>query len=507
LLDEDEEQEYLELLEEEERSQARASHLAFMEYCWMKKEPFIPGFHTRIICERIDKAFEDFRAGKCTYLKINVHHRSGKSDILSRYTPPHFLGEFPDCEVMSVSFKAALTEKFTAFARNIVKSPRYSSLYPRIGLSQESNAKAYWELVDKETGQPTFGKLFGSGLTSGITGSGGHLVLCDDPISGRAAAESSTIRENVWSAIADDLLTRLAPVHIVIFLMTTWHWDDPSGRISNAMAEDPDFPQFEELTFPAKAEDYRGEGTYPGKYLFLDRYPESWYRSQYAILGKYSASSLLDCNPMPRTGGMLSTEFITYVENMVVDNDKVWARVWDLAHTAVQRNGDDPDWTSGTKMAFERRVGEDVPYLYIADVTRTREGAVKRDLIIKKSALSDGAYVRQAVENTIDSKDAYEYISAALPEISWTKINGKGDKAARATPLEAIFATPGHVIVQKASWNDDWVDELMRFDGGGQDHDDQVDNLSAGYALLVAGASRFDEDTSAALAARRRRLR
>lgn len=502
MLDEDEEAEYLELLEEEERMYARSSHLAFMEYCWMKNEPFVPGFHTRAICARIDQAFEDFRAGKCTYLKINVHHRSGKSDILSRYTPPHFLGEFPDCEVMSVSFKAALTEKFTAFARNIVKSPRYASLYPRIGLSQESNAKAYWEIVDKETGAPTFGKLFGSGLTSGITGSGGHLVLCDDPISGRAAAESSTIRDNVWSAIADDLLTRLAPVHIVIFLSTQWHWDDPSGRISKAMESDPDFPRFEELTFPAKAEDYRGPGTYPGKYLFLERYPESWYRTQYAVLGKYSAASLLDCNPIPRTGGVLSTDGVVYVDHLAVDTDKVWARVWDLAHTAVQRNGDDPDWTSGTKMAFERREGEDVPYLYIADVTRTREGAVKRDKLIKATAMSDGVYVKQAVENTIDSKDAYEYISVALPEISWTKINGKGDKAVRATPLEAIFASPGHVIVQKAKWNDEWADEVVRFDGSGQDHDDQVDNLSAGYAMLV-GDGTFDEAVRAGMAALR----
>lgn len=507
MLNDEEEQEYLELLEEEERDVARSSHLAFMDYCWMKNDPFIPGFHTRAICARIDQAFEDFRNGKSTYLKINVHHRSGKSDILSRYTPPHFLGEFPDCEVMSVSFKAALTEKFTAFARNIVRSKKYAELYPRVGLSKESNAKAYWEIVDKETGEPTFGKLFGSGLTSGITGSGGHLVLCDDPIAGRAAAESKTIRDNVWSAIADDLLTRLAPVHIVIFLMTTWHWDDPSGRISQAMEDDPDFPQFEELTFPARAEDYRGPGTYPGKYLFLERYPEQWYRTQRAVLGKYSAAALLDCNPMPRTGGMLTTEWITYVDEMAVDSDKVWARVWDLAHTAVQRNGDDPDWTSGTLMAFERRGNDPVPYLYVADVARTREGAVKRDKMIRLKATGDGVYVRQAIENTIDSKDAYEYVSAALPEISWTKINGKGDKAARATPLEAIFAAPGHVIVARAEWNDDWVDEIMRFDGGGQDHDDQVDNLSAGYAMLVASAAHIDDESSAALAARRRRQR
>ena len=238
-----------------------------MDYTWAKTEPFVKGFHTRKICERIDRAFETFRNGKSTYLVVNVHHRSGKTDLLSRYTPPHFLGEFPECEVMSVSFKAALTEKSTSFARNIVKSEKYAKLYPNVGLSQEANAKAYWEIVDKRTNKPTFGKLFGSGLSSGITGSGGHLVLCDDPLSGRVAAESSTIRDNVWDAFANDLMTRLAPVNIVIVLATQWHWDDPCGRIEKAMKTDPDFPRFEFLRFPARAKDYQ-EMSIPGSYSF-----------------------------------------------------------------------------------------------------------------------------------------------------------------------------------------------------------------------------------------------
>ena len=484
---------------------ARRRHLDFMAYCWRKTEPFVIGFHTRKICERIDKAIADFRRGKSTYLIINVHHRSGKSDILSRFLPPHFLGEFPECEVMSTTYKAGLTEKFTSDARNIFRSEKYNRLYPEIALSPESNAKAYWEIVDAKNNNPLGGKLFGSGLSSGITGSGGHLILCDDPLSGRGDAESKVIRDNIWDAITNDLFTRLAPVHIFIMLATWWHEDDPSGRIREAMKDIPGFPKFETLSFPARAEDYRGEGKYPGKYLFLERYPESWYKSQRAMLGKYGAAALLDCNPSVRSGGRLSTDGIVYVDSMRVTKDKRWARVWDLAHTAKQRAGSDPDWTSGTLMAFETKPESPVPYLYIADVKRTREGAKKRDELIKETARKDGVYVKQAIENTIDSKDAYEYISDAIQEISWTKLSVKGDKAARATPLESIFETPGHVIVQRGEWNDDWINELLQFDGTGRHHDDQVDNLSAGYAYLVAGGAGFDEDIRQEMAALRSR--
>lgn len=473
---------------------ARRHHLDFMQYTWAKTEPFVVGFHTRKICERIDRAFEDFRNGKSTYLIVNVHHRSGKSDILSRYLPPHFLGEFPDKEIISVSFKAALTEKFTAYARNIFKSEKYQQLYPSIELSQESNAKAYWEIIDKKTGKPTYGKLFGSGLSSGITGSGAHLALCDDPISGRAAAESTVIRDSVWDAITNDLFTRLAPVHIVIILATQWHHDDPSGRIRKAMKDDPYFPQFDIMTFPAKADDYEGEGKYPGKYLFLERYPEMWYRTQRSLLGKYGAAALLDCNPVLRTGSILSVEYITVEPIVPEDKELKWARVWDLAHTAKQRNGNDPDWTSGTKLAFEKRDGDPILHLWIADVFRTRDGAKKRDKAIYDIATKDGYYVMQAVENTIDSKDAYEYITAEMPDVKWKKLTIKGDKAARVSPLEKIFETPGHVHIKEADWNDAWISEIASFDGQGKAHDDQVDNLSAGYSLLVSDKTYFDDD-------------
>ena len=480
----------LELYQAKYRDKCRKTHLGFMEYTWMKSgEPFIKGFHTDIICNRIDQAFKDFRNGKSTYLKIGIHHRSGKSDLLSRYLPPHFLGEFPDCEVISTTYQAALTQKFTAFARNIFRSEKYGELYPNLALSQESNAKAYWEIVDSKTGKPTQGKLFGSGISSGITGSGGHLVLLDDPISGRKDAESKVIRDGVWDAFTNDLMTRLAPVHIVIILATQWHWDDPQGRIDSEMQRNPDFPRFETLRFPAKATDYHGEGSYPNKYLFMERYSESWYKSQYATLGRYGAAALLDCDPQQRSGGLLSTDGIIWhdKDDKTIPSDTAiqWAQVWDLAHTAKQRGGDDPDYTSGTLLGFQTVPNDPIPHLWIKHVARFREGAKRRDALIKMYSKKAGRFVKHAIENSIESKDAYEYIKSAIPDYSWQLVNLKGDKTVRATPLEPIFEAPGHVHVLRGEWNDDWLDEIIKFDGLGNTHDDQVDNLSAGYALLV----------------------
>ena len=457
----------------------RKEHIRFMRHCWRGMNPLVEGFHTSKICSRIDRAIDDYRNGKTTYLLINVHPRAGKSDIVSRYLGAHFLGEFPKAEVMQVSFAADKAVEFSAFARTIIESEKYKALYPNMALSNDTNRKDHYLTADG-------GGLMATGLQGHLTGSGYVLGILDDYCAGRAEAESKVQRDSAWNAFTNDFMTRIAPVGIVIVLATQWHDDDITGRIKKAMRDDPDFPRFEIMQFPARACDYKGEGQYNGEYLFEERYSKQWYLAQYATLGKYSAAALFDCNPMPRTGGRFNLETIDWLEAIPEDKKLRWARVWDLAHTAKQRAGDDPDWTSGTKLAFHNVPGDKVPHLWIADVVRTREDAPKRDALIKQTAERDGVYVRQAVESSLDAKDAYNYLRNAMPSISWNKINAmKGDKGTRATPLEPIFEAKGHVHVLRGAWNDQWIDELMRFDGLGKEHDDQVDNLSAGYLFLV----------------------
>jgi phage terminase large subunit-like protein len=467
------------LLIETKAGRARGSHLEFMRTMWRGMSTFTPGFHTVKICARIDKAIQDYRDGKSTYLLINVHPRAGKSDIISRYLGPHFLGEFPRTEVMQVSYAAEKAVEFSAFTRNIFDMPLFKIAYPNLKISADTNRKDHYLTQEG-------GGLMATGLQGHMTGSGYVLGILDDYCSGRAEAESRVQRESAWNAFTNDFLTRSAPVHIIIVLATQWHDDDITGRIKKAMLSEPDFPRFESMQFPAKAIDYKGEGNYPNEYLFEERYGKEWYRGQYATLGKYSASALMDCNPMLRTGGRISIENIEWIEEIPKGKSLSIVRIWDLAHTAKQRGGDDPDWTSGTKLAFERVPGEPVPFLWVFDVMRTRDDAPARDAKIRTISRMDGTQVRQAVESSLDAKDAYPYLRDSMPEISWQRIDlGKGDKATRAVPLEAIFEAKSHVKVMHGAWNDAWIDEILRFDGLGKEHDDQVDNLSAGYHMQM----------------------
>ena len=475
--------------------QAKKHHLNFMQHCWQMKDPFIVGLHTRKICEYIDQAVEDFKQGKSTYLRIKVHPRAGKSDLVSRYLPARFIGEFPDDSVMNISYAKHLAESFSRFGMNLVQSEQYRELFPDVRLDRSAagnwNIKTYNPVIDDYVHQQ--GQVLASGLTSGINGQGYSLGILDDYISGRADAESSTTREKIWNEFTDSFLMRRAPVSITIVLATQWHIDDIHGRIQNRNDLDhpdynPDFPQFESLSFPAERDAAESElaKEYPGEYLFLERFSEEHYRSLFGSMSPYSAAALLNCDPVPREGGILNTNGVVW-HNDLADFPRIpYFRVWDYAHTSKERTGADPDYTGGTLIGFERGALNPATRMptwkiWILDYSQFREGAVERDRKIREIANKDGDLVKILVECSVDSKDGYNYLKKQLSGIYSVKaVFPKGDKVQRCTPVEPIFEA-GNIHVMRAPWNKVWLSGIQRFDGSGKTHDEMVDNITAGF--------------------------
>lgn len=482
---------------------ARYSHEEFIRYTWQKStEPFIVGMHTKEICRLIDEAIEDYRHGKSTFLVIKVPFRHGKSDMISRYLPPHFLGEFPDSEVMLVTYASSLAEGFSRFGRTLMRSDEYKSLYPNAEVSKTNGGVQQWG-IEGHTGI-----LTASGLSSGITGKGYHLGLCDDYCASRAEAESETIRNSTWEHFTNDFLTRRAPVSITIVLATQWHEDDVIGRIEKKINPDceeydEDFPKFKIVSFPAHngeadigvkdREKYGDNKTHiehvKYEWLFPERFSASWYKGQFASLGDYASSGLLQCNPVKRGGNQLRIDKIQWHDSLDVFPKTKYYRVWDLAHTAKQTQKQDPDYTAGTLLTYTKKVdenGETVWVLWIKNVTRFRLNAPERDGLIRQTTEADGASVGVAVESSLDSKDTVSSLQNALAgRRVVTPIRIKhGDKVARMSYVEPIFDA-GNVHVYRGDFSMDWLQEAQSFPSG--KHDDMMDNITAGYELICEG--------------------
>jgi predicted phage terminase large subunit-like protein len=447
---------------------------------WQRtRTPLLVGPHTRAICERLDRAIEDYRNGESTFLMVQVPFRHGKSDLVSRYLPPRFMGLFPDDDVIVAAYAASLVCTFARFGRMIVRDPKYRNVFPGMSLSRETQSVNEWGL------EGHLGKSYWVGLGGSITGKGGSLILIDDFFKSREEAESEVIREKVWDSIRHDILTRRAPVAIVIILATPWHPDDPFGRIRKEMAASPDFPRFEEHRFPAwtESEIEEDENGRPKRiFLFPERFSELWYRSQEATLGTYGTASLLQCDPVPKLGNLFRVDKVQIVEPEEMPTDIVYTRGWDLASSEKQRVKDNPDYTVGVKLGIKWHLlagtTEKVPVLYISDVVRGRWQAPQRDKIIKSTALADGA-ITVGVEAFGAYKDAYVNISQALTGLRMVKkLQLAGDKVSKWSPLEPIFEA-GNVYMARAAWNQAFLDELRAVPGAA--HDDQADALSVAY--------------------------
>ena len=474
------------LIQEKIRRDKRDHHLKFMDHTWMSQvDSFIIGLHTRKICERLDAAIEDYKNGISSYIRISVHHRSGKSEIVSVNLPPRFLAMLPESEIMQVSYNQGKAQESATKGMRLVETSGFQELFPNttIGRSAVSN----WNLV--RDGKTVKGHIYSAGLMAGLIGRGYHLGILDDYCGSKEQAESSVYRNKTWDAFTNDFLTRQAPVSITIILATWWHADDLHGQIENKNNPDhedydPDFPVFEHISFPAKAEDYQGEGEYPGEYLFEERMGKEWYPKTYAFLGEYSSSAVMDCDPTSKFGAILNTRSIKTHASVTEFPDIPYYRVWDLAHTEKQRIGADPDFTGGTLLGFQiigKHEKKNIYALWIKDYVEFREKAVIRDKSIEKVYRRDGNKVRVIVENSLDSKDAAEYLKAALYGLATvTAVNCKGDKVVRCTPLEPIFEA-GNVHILNGEWNKKWKRSVKEFDGTGKTHDEAIDNMTCGY--------------------------
>jgi len=458
---------------EAHKGHARYSHLAFMEYCWQRQRPFKQGIHTIAICSEIDKAFENFRNGISTFLIVLVCFRQGKSEIVSRFLPAHFLGEFPDNEVILTSHNSKLATKFSRFSRSVVRSKKYAELYPEVKISRDKSGVEEWGI------EGTQGLAQFYGITSGSAGTGGSLIVVDDYFGNREDAESEVMREKVFESFTDNIFTRRADPCIFLFTVTPWHVDDVVGRIKKKMEEDKTYPQFKIVKFPAKSKEYESG------YLFPEMYSSQWYGDMEKVLGPYGTASLMQCDPQLKAGNMIRVDKVKfYDDDSELPDGLIWSRGWDLASTVKQTQKQDPDYTVGIKTGIQwiksSIPGHDIPIIYIDDCVFGQWEATQRKKIIISTTIADG-YIKCGVEAFAAYKDAYVEVRDTLIGIRQViKMQLPGDKIAKASVLVPAFEA-GNVYMRRAPWNDFLLKHIREFPGGA--HDDGVDAIVVSYEL------------------------
>lgn len=175
--------------------------------------------HHALICG----AIQDTAEGRIENLMLLFPPGSAKSTYADVVAVPWFMARYPRHHVILASYASEIAKKQGRRARQLIRSKSFQNLMG-VNLRGDQSAADEWALDNGS-------EFMAGGLLSGLTGNRAWLGILDDPIRGREAAESKTIRDKTWDAYVDDFCSRLVPGAPQIMILTRWHQDDPAGRI------------------------------------------------------------------------------------------------------------------------------------------------------------------------------------------------------------------------------------------------------------------------------------
>jgi hypothetical protein len=161
--------------------------------------------------------------GSVPNLMVLMPPGSAKSTYSDVVFIPWFMARKPRRNVILASYASDIAKKQGRRARQLIQSRSFANLMD-VTLRDDQKAADEWALSNGS-------EYMAGGLLSGLTGNRGALGVLDDPIKGRQAAESETIRNSTWDAYIDDFCSRLIPGAPQVMILTRWHEDDPAGRI------------------------------------------------------------------------------------------------------------------------------------------------------------------------------------------------------------------------------------------------------------------------------------
>jgi len=340
-----------------------------------------------------------------------------------------------------------------------VESPEYKNIFP--GVSTASRAEGHWELEP-----PNKGEFHAAGIRSGITGKGAELLVIDDPFKNREEAESKRVRSNTTDAYKSTLSTRLHYNALVWVMATRWHLEDLSGWLLKHAD-----PPFKYICLSALALDNDPLGRYKSEALWPRNFPQHMLLKQKQQLGSYEFGALYQGYPLSSEGKKFQRSFFQIVKE--APEGLNWVRYWDLA-TSLQRTA---DFTACVAMATDEDGN-----VYLRDMIRNRWEWPDVRRVIKETCQTEpetfcGVESQGMQKGMIQElwRDN-ELINHGLVGIPVTKDKGIRSMGAQARgEARKLFLVEG-------DWNDAFIQECVDFPQG--EHDDQVDTMSGGFAML-----------------------
>ena len=435
-----------------ERENARISYLDYLRYAIPE---FIPTRFHRYLATIAEKVVKDVEAGKTVRLCISIPPRHGKTMLFAETLPTWFVGRNPDSMAILSAYNSELAEKFGDRNRQKAKV-LWKDLW-NLDISPSQDNKALFEVKGKRGG------IMSVGITGGITGNGGRLVIIDDPYKNGEEAYNANMRDKIESVFRDSVLTRVqGKGNAIIVVHTRWHEDDLIGKLSR---EDGwmviNLPIVGDGTFDV-LQRKKGEMLCPE--LGFDK---AWAEQTYKSVGKRVWSSLYMGSPTIENGNLFQRHmFKFYTKNDLPTVFDEVMQSWDLAVD----NKATSDFVAG--QVWGRKGANH----YLLKRIKKRMSFTETLEMIKQVSQSFPQARRIYIEKRANGGAVIETLNKEVGGV--VAINPKESKIARASAVTPYFEA-GNIFIPHEQLDkniEDYVQEFMRFPNS--DHDDEVDSTT-----------------------------
>lgn len=441
--------------------------------------------------EAIDRALVDWTQAPDDRgrLMVFMAPQEGKSTKISAWTPLWRLAADPTLKVAIVSYAENKAERWGRWLKRMIEG------HPELGIRLMPDSRAAGRFETTAGGQ-----VICVGIEGGITGEPVDDLYIDDPLRGRAEAESPTYRERAWEWWESNGATRLSARGRVVLMLTRWHADDLAGRLQKKEPGEWTVLRIPALRHPelpvVRGNDGASVYDPTGELISVQKRRPGYFAELKAKRSGYVWRSVYDQDPVAAEGNLFRRADFRY-----------WHR--------LNRNRDRHDILHGERV----RLPDDGVTLYLSDcwrfVTVDLAGSKKTSAdwtVASVWALAgDGTLVlldriRQRLEEgnhwqavqpltaRWHAQDVFVekgfigttmVIDATRAGMRVQPVDPDTDKITRAIPATHRIAAHLVWFPADADWLDEWCDELAGFPSWA--FDDQVDTLS--YAVRITAAN------------------
>lgn len=466
-------QKILDLLIEQKVRKARTS---FWHFRQLMNPGMKDGWWQREVASELQNFAEAFFAGKSPKLVIQAPPQHGKSiqvvDLIA-----WIAGKNPNKKTIYTSFSERLGVRANLKLQRTYTSSMYQRIFPDTFINRTNAVSVSGQyLRNREILEYVNHDGFFRNTTvrGSITGESLDLGVIDDPIKGRADANSKTVRNAAWDWFTDDFFTRFSEDGALLCILTRWHVDDPIGRLIER------YPGVKTLSYQAISEKDEPNRK-AGEALFPEHKSTEFLLERKAVMDSSSWQSLYQQNPFIKGGDIIQGAW--FGRYTVLPEMKWRACFGDTAQKKKEAN----DY----QVAECWGLGDDGK-IYLIDLMRDKFEAYeleKRfpDFWTKQKASKNGRLRFFGIEDKSSGTELIQKMQKTIkPKIPVKAIPRSIDKLTRVQDALGYIES-GHVMIpESASWVRDFIAECEAFTSDdAHDYDDQIDPMCDAISFML----------------------